>query len=326
MGSGQLGLMLSVSRLVAPCYRVAFLASGLSSGWLKALSSGPQPVEVLQSGADPSMLDGLQAWLRLGVILGELRAGAEGYSLRGSLARKLIDPGNDAAAALLEETATLDMRVIERTPSRLRQGLPFTLAEQDARLIARSSRFAEPFICEAVDEVISTHGAIALLEIGCGAAAYIRHAAMRNPQLTALGLELQAGAANLARENVAAWNLTSRVTIEVGDIMLRRPEPLFDVATLHQNIYYFPVGNRVAVLRHVRSFLKPGGRLLLTTWCQGKGLGSGLLDLWGAMTQDAGRLPKRPEMLAQLREAGYTDVTHCSLIPGESLYSFLSAT
>ena len=116
------------------------------------------------------------------------------------------------------------------------------------------------------------------------------------------------------------------MTIEVGDIMLRRPEPLFDVATLHQNIYYFPVGNRVAVLRHVRSFLKPGGRLLLTTWCQGKGLGSGLLDLWGAMTQDLGRLPKRPEMLVQLREAGYADVTHCSLIPGESFYSFLSAT
>jgi hypothetical protein len=44
------------------------------------------------------------------------------------------------------------------------------------------------------------------------------------------------------------------------------------------------------------------------------------------MTQDGGRLPKRPEMLAQLREAGYTDVTHCSLIPGESFYSFLSAT
>jgi len=214
MGSGQLGLMLSVSRLVAPCYRVAFLASGLSSGWLKALSSGPQPVEVLQSGADPSMLDGLQAWLRLGVILGELRAGAQGYSLRGSLARKLIEPDNDDAAALLEETATLDMAVIERTPSRLRQGLPFTLAEQDARLIARSSRFVEPFICEAVDEVISTHGAIALLEIGCGAAAYIRHAAMRNPQLTALGpTSSQPGGANPSTPSdhattcIVCWNI-----------------------------------------------------------------------------------------------------------------------
>src|SRR2546426_947846 len=150
--------MLSVSRLVVPCYRVAFLASGLSSGWLKALSSGPQPVEVLQFGVDPSMVDGLQAWLRLGVALGELRAGPKGYALRGNLARKLIEPGNDAAAALLEETATLDIGVIERTPCRLRQNRPFTLAEQDARLIARSSRFAEPFICEAVDEVIPRRG------------------------------------------------------------------------------------------------------------------------------------------------------------------------
>ena len=40
----------------------------------------------------------------------------------------------------------------------------------------------------------------------------------------------------------------------------RAAEPAFDLATLHNNIYYFPVAERVSLLRHVRGFLRPGGR------------------------------------------------------------------
>jgi len=45
-------------------------------------------------------------------------------------------------------------------------------------------------------------------------AVYIRPAAARNPELTAVGLELRPGVAAMARDNLA---------------------------TLHNNIYYFPV-------------------------------------------------------------------------------------
>src|SRR5262249_43197226 len=143
---------------------------------------------VEEFGVGPSLLEGLHTWLRLGVAFGDLRAGPSGYCLCGGLARKLIEPENDAVSALIEEAATLDMPIIERTPSSLRQNRLFTLAEADARLVARASRFAEPFICEAVDEAIARRGPVALLEIGCGAAAYIRYAALRNCELTALGL------------------------------------------------------------------------------------------------------------------------------------------
>src|SRR5262249_17230286 len=90
------------------------------------------------------------------------------------------------------------------------------------------------------------------------AAARRPSAAAPIPELTALGLELQPDAAALARDNVAHWKLTDRVTIEVGDILQRAPEAVFDVATLHQNIYYFPMDARVGTLRHVRAFLEPG--------------------------------------------------------------------
>jgi SAM-dependent methyltransferase len=326
--NGQIPLLLSTMRLARSSYRVAFLAAGLSSGLLRRLAAGPVPVHHLMSEFDmaSSMRDGLAAWLQLGVSVGELRSGPEGFTLHGKLARKLTDPANDAAAAFIEEIAQLDMMLITRTPECLRQARRFTLAEQDGRLVARSSRLAEPFICEVLDALVASHGSVKLFEIGCGAAAYIRYAAARNPELTALGLELQPAAAALATENVVKWNLASRVVIEVGDVLRRSPEPTFDLVTLHQNIYYFPIENRVSVLQHVRGFLKPGGRLLLTTWCQGGGMGAGLLNLWGAMTEGCGRLPTVAEMEAQLKQAGFLDVTRRSLIPGETFCAFIGMT
>src|SRR5207253_1093878 len=83
--------------------------------------------------------------------------------------------------------------------------------------------------------VVPRAGPVRLLEIGCGSAVYIRHAAGRNPELTALGLELQPEVAALAAENVSAWGLARRVAIEAGDVMARAAEAAFDLATLHNN-------------------------------------------------------------------------------------------
>jgi len=323
--SGELGLLLSATGAMRRHHRLVFLAAGTSSGLFARLAKGPVPLDRLADGllADPSMRDGLEAWLRVGVGLGELRAGPSGYGLRGALARKLADPRHDAAAALVEETARLHSVWILESPARLRAGRRFMLGDQDGRLVARSSRLVEPFVCEAIDDVVPRAGPVRLLEIGCGSAVYIRHAAGRNPELTALGLELQPEVAALAAENVSAWGLARRVAIEAGDVMARAAEAAFDLATLHNNIYYFPVEDRMRVLRHVRAFLGPGGRLLLTTLCQGKGVGVDILDLWASMTEGCGRLPRRAELIGQLGEAGFEAIEARILIPGESFHAFV---
>jgi SAM-dependent methyltransferase len=323
--SGQIGALTTVSRATRDYHRVAFLAAGLRSGWLQRLAAGPIQLDALAAALQiaPELRAGLETWLAVGVAVGELRAGPAGYAVRGRRARQLLDPRNDAAAAFIEETASLHQALIVQTPERLVAGRPFTLAEQDARVIARSSRVVEPFICEALAGVIPDRGAFRLLEIGCGAGAYIRWACANNPALTALGIELQEGAAALARANMAQWGLRDRVTVEVGDIRRRLPAAAFDLATLHQNIYYFPVAERPALLRHVRGFLKPGGRLLLTSECRGRSAPAAVLDLWGAMTAGCGRLPEPGELAAQLAAAGFVGVTTASLIPGESFYAFV---
>jgi 4-hydroxy-2,2'-bipyrrole-5-carbaldehyde O-methyltransferase len=167
-----------------------------------------------------------------------------------------------------------------------------------------------------------SRGAVRLLEIGCGSGVYLRYAAERNPSLTALGLELQPAVAEMARTNLRGWQLEARVKVEIGDIRTKVPDEQFDIATLYNNIYYFSVEERVALLRHIGAFLKPCGFLLLTTCCQGGSLGAEALNLWGAATRGAGCLPAEDKLVSHLRQAGYTRVKTKNLLPGDRFIAF----
>lgn len=323
--SGYLRPLTRLRRLAFPLYRLSFLAGASASGVLRLLAAeGPIPFSRLAArlAPDPATRGALEAWLGFGVRLGELAVGKQGYVLEGRLARSLADPRLDPVAALMEEVATLHATILLRTPERLARGSMFTLADQDGSLIARSSRVLESLIGEAVDDFVPATGPVRLLEIGCGSAIYIRRATARNAALTAVGLELQPQVAAAARENLARWGLAGRAAVEVGDVRKAVLGGDFDLATLHNNIYYFPVSEREGVLRRVRSLLRPGGGLLLTTGCQGGSLAMEALNVWAAATAGCGRLPTPEEMVEQIRAAGFASATGRRLVPGESYYAF----
>src|SRR5262245_42721178 len=256
---GRLRLLFDLQRLLRPTYRLAFLSAAATEGLLARLRGGPIPAQQLlaELAPDPAVREGLAAWLAVGVRLGELSLDERGYGVRERLARRLAEADHDAMAALVEEAASLHYGLLRELPARAREARPLTLADQDGRLIARSSRVLEPILGEVVDDVVPSGGAVRLLEIGCGSGVYIRRAATRNPQLTALGLELRPEVAEAARQNLCAWGLESRASVEAGEVRRRAAEPAFDLATLHNNIYYFPVAERVSLLRHVRGFPPP---------------------------------------------------------------------
>ena len=257
----------------------------------------------------------------MGIRLRLLSHGPRGYQL-GGLARKLARPENDAVLAVVQEVVELHHKLITGTIPKLRAGELFSLADQNGELIARSSRILEAFQSEIIKSTFPAQGALRLLEIGCGSGIYLRYAAERNPSLTALGLELQPAVAEMARTNLRSWGLENRVRVETADISKKSRDEPFDIATLYNNIYYFPVEERITLLKHIASFLKPNGFLLLTTCCQGGSLGAEALNLWGAATSGAGRLPSEDELVRQLREAGYSGVKTRNLIPNERFISF----
>ncbi|MGC4118001.1 MAG: class I SAM-dependent methyltransferase [Myxococcales bacterium] len=324
--SGGLGAVYSAQKLIASFERCVFLGSASSAHLLRRLAKGPVEFKALAAElcADASMHDALRDWLEVGVGLGDLSRDGELYSLGSRLARTLADPDSDALAAFLEEAASLHHRLLWEGPRRMKEGRPLALSDQDGAVIAGSSRLLEPFVGDEVDAFVPGQGALRLLEIGCGTGVHVRRALSRNPALSVTALELQPEVAELARRNLAQWGLAERAQVQVGDVRARQPEPAYDLATLHNNIYYFPVAQRVSLLRHVSGFLRPGGRLLLTTGCRGGGAAMSVLSLWGALTEGAGRLPGVEELESQLRDAGFARATSKQLMPGEAFYAFMA--
>ncbi len=323
--SRQLFPLLKLARLTTPYYRLSYIASLAENGFFDLLGDDVTMSldEIARTyGIESEHTEALRAWLQVGVKLGELDLTPNGYTLKG-LSAQLAKPEHDALSAITQEVVLLHHKLILDTPARLKSGQQWTLNDQDGELIARSSRIVEPFQRQVIDETFPEKKPVRLLEVGCGTGVYIRHAAMKNHQLHALGVELQPEVAAMARSNMAAWRLQDRVTIETGDIRNMPADPSFDIVTLYNNIYYFPVAERVALLKHLKSFLKPGGFLVLTTGCQGGQALTELLNLWGASTEGADRLPARDEMIEQMQAAGFTEIQSKNLLPGDSFYMFV---
>jgi 4-hydroxy-2,2'-bipyrrole-5-carbaldehyde O-methyltransferase len=320
---GQLSALLGATAELKSFYRLTYLAAAGEAGLLNRLASGPATFDSLAEfyATNSRGREALEAWLQFGVRLRLLSLGPRGYALR-ALARKLARPENNPVLAMVEEVVELHHKLITATIPKLRAGELWSLTAQNGELIARSSRVLEAFQAEIIRSTFPARGALRLLEIGCGSGIYLRYAAERNPSLTALGVELQLAVAEMARKNLRGWGLESRVKIETGDIREKVPNEPFDIATLYNNIYYFPVEKRVALLDHIGSFLRPGGFLLLTTCCQGGSLGAEALNLWGAATRGAGRLPAEGEMVSHLRQAGYSTVKTTNLLPGDRFVAF----
>jgi SAM-dependent methyltransferase len=320
----QLFLFLKLSRLFTPFYRLSYIAALINNGFLEILAEKPLPFDELAQrvGVSKEKFGALEAWLQTGMRLKEIGLEEDGYTLKG-ISAELVRAGNDSFLAIVQEVTSLHHQLILETPHKLREGERWTLDDQDGEIIARSSRIIEPFQREAIDATFPATKPLMLLEVGCGSGIYLKYATERNPQLSAIGVELQPSVADMARRNLEGWRLQERVKVESGDIRDKSFDHPFDIVTLYNNIYYFPVSERVALLEHLRNYLRRDGFLLLTTGCQGGQATMEVLNLWGAATQGCDRLPHKEEMIRQMETAGFVNVEARYLLPGDSFYMFI---
>ena len=323
--TGRARLLWTITQLFDPYYRLSFLAAAISSGTLERLAGRRVAFDDLARdfAPDAEAKPGFKAWLDVGVRLGELEVTNDTYFLRGYLAKMLAKPENDEVAALVQEIASFHHRLILESPARFKEGKRWTLAEHDAEMIARSSRIMEPFMFQAIDWAVPAKGPLRLLEIGCGAGTYLRYAAERNPEISGVGIELDPVVAESTSKSMTSWGLERRFRIEMGDVRNRQFGRSFDIVTLYNVIYYFPRAERNALFAELASFLRPGGKLIVTTSCRGGSVGMRMLDVWTSSTSGLGPLPTPDELIGQLREAGFVDIQSKRIIPGEPHYAFV---
>jgi SAM-dependent methyltransferase len=320
----QVPLLLSLSRRFAvPVYRAAFLSAAAHSGVLRWLAVRPCDLETLMLKLEVDDRRRLRAWLDVGVQLGEFDKHEGCYRLKSRTAKLLSRTQNDAITGALEEVMTTHVPVLLNAPDMLRTGRRFSIEDQDGTVIARSTRVIEPLVESAVSRTLARDEPIRLLEIGCGSGVYVRYAASLNPRLTALAVDLQEPVARQAAANIAEWGLADRVEVRRGDLRTLDLQPQFDLVTMHNNIYYFAEDERAKILAHARTMLAPGGKLLLTSSCQGGHIGLEMLNLWFEYADFGGPLPRERDLLEQFDSAGYTDAHAYRVVPGEQFRAFV---
>lgn len=325
LGNPRMPVLLALSKgFVEPMYRAAFLSSAAGSGMLRWLSVRPCDLDTLADKLRVPAEDKqrLKDWLDMGVRLGDLGKNEGCYRLKSLPAKAFAQPGNDALAAALEEVMRFHLPALLDGPRMLREGRRFSLDDQDGSVIARSTRVVQPLVEEAISRTLVRDTPQQLLEIGCGSGIYVRHAAGLNPRLTAVAVDMQQEVADQAARNMAEWGLADRVETRQADLRTLELQPQFDLVTLHNSIYYFPEDERVDALRRARACLAPGGRLLLTSPCQGGNIGLEALNLWFSYSDFGGALPREHELVAQLKQAGFVDVRADQLVPGEQFRAF----
>jgi hypothetical protein len=129
-----------------------------------------------------------------------------------------------------------------------------------------------------------------------------------------MGIDVAADVVEDARARLGA-----RAAVEVGDVRewLAAHDERFDVATLLNNVYYFPRGERVALYRQLRAALTDRGELLVVTMVTPGSPASAHLHLMLVSQAGHASLPREGEVERNLREAGFTSVDATRIVPGE---------
>jgi len=313
-------------RDATPFVRLHFLAVATDLGLLEELRRRPATANQLSGRlaiGNPALL---AAFLRLGAALGELGYRAGRWSLRGRRSNALAMPEADTMRAMVQEAVGYDAAVYAGLAAHLRGAPPGDYLGATGAVIARASRLVEPALTPLVRSVVAERRPRRVLDVGCGTGVYLVHAASAGgPQLTGLGVDLDAAVVELARQRLADARLADRFDVRHADIRAATlPEASFDLVLLFQNIYYFAEDQRPGLLRRLGGLVAPGGALLLASLFAGRSLAAAHYDVLFRATAGCGPLPRRHQLDRQLRDAGFTTIRWVQLIPLESFHAVIA--
>jgi 4-hydroxy-2,2'-bipyrrole-5-carbaldehyde O-methyltransferase len=298
--------------------RTQFLAAAVRIGVLPYLESS-HSLEDVARRLGSFRPDRLEAFLRVGVELGELKEGRGGYVARGRRARAIArDPLLTAHyRSMLDYQTSPYARLDDLLVAAPGDGL--SDLEAHATVIAEVSLAATPFVTPFLARVIADDRPARVLEVGCGTGVYMEVLLDADPTVQVDGIDLAADVVELSRTRLEAAGTSSRATLHVGDARTFDPPEgrRYDLVTLINNIYYFAPDERVALYRRLGTLLAPNGELAIVTMVWPGSIASAHLHFMLIAQAGAAALPARAEMEADLIAAGFTVVEIEGLVPTE---------
>jgi cyclopropane fatty-acyl-phospholipid synthase-like methyltransferase len=226
----------------------------------------------------------------------------------------------------MQEHVTYYNSVYRHVADRLRGAPLGDHLDEIASLVARASKATETFVLGFLEDAVAGKDSVRILDVGCGSGIHLRSALEANPQTTGIGIDMDAGVIQQARDNLARWGIDEQFQVLVADIRTL-PDELdgpFNLITLFNVIYYFPVAERPTLFRALASMLAPGGAVALASSFQGKDVWAANLDLATRSTLGCAPLPELHEITQQFQESGFRQIKQVRLMPGTPFHGILA--
>ena len=182
--------------------RMQFLYAAMDSGLLAALKT-PATQDELAKKLDAKRPELLEALLNVGLALSELSCKNSVYSISGKRSSALADDKGDPLAALVQASLTYYNSFYLDFNKRLHGAPSDSCLAEIGDTVARCSKLYEPFLQSFVGDIVAGKGAMRILDIGCGSGVYLHSAFEANPNVTGIGIDMDAAVVEQARRNLA---------------------------------------------------------------------------------------------------------------------------
>jgi 2-polyprenyl-3-methyl-5-hydroxy-6-metoxy-1,4-benzoquinol methylase len=300
--------------------RYHFLYAAVESGLLEALRTPCSRNDLIEK-LDVKNPDILDALLKVGISLKELSCKKDRYGIRGKRSLAMVGTYGDTLSAIIQASVTYYNNSYRHAAARMKGAALGDDLKWAGDIIARFSKLTDPVIKTFLSDIVPSDPGLRVLDIGCGSGLLLKSISQINPDLSGLGIDVDEAATRQAMQNMEKWKLQERFKIIKGDIRdLPDDIPHFDLITLVNVVYYFPVEQRPELFRSLRSRLSPRGSLVIIMNMQGKDsdFGAANLNMANASIQGVTLLPDPVRLREQLRESGFSTARVSDLMPGSS--------
>jgi len=300
--------------------RYHFLYAAVESGLLEALRI-PCSRDDLIKKLDVKKPDILDALLKVGISLKELNCKKNFYRIRGKRSLAMLGTYGDALSAVIQANVTYYNNSYRHAAARMKGAALGDDLKWAGDIIARFSKLSDPVIKTFLLDIVPPDPGLRVLDIGCGSGLLLQSIAQINPDFSGLGIDVDGAAARQAMQNIKEWGLIEKYEIIKGDFQdLPDDIPPFDLITLVNVVYYFPVEQRTGIFMKLRSKLAPGGSLVIIMNMQGNDydFGAANLNMANASIQGVTLLPDQVMLKKQLKESGFSTINVSDLMPGSA--------
>lgn len=301
-----------VVRDVDSWLRLQFLGVASRLGIARALVH-PSTTEEIAARTDARDVDLLEAFLQLGVGLGEVAHSGGRYRAKGRRLRAVAGRSEDLRG-LVEELVAYDSPIYAHLGEHLGGAPPRPYLRGVGDAIARSSRLAEPVLAPVIRSVAAQRRPRSVLDVGCGSGIYLQHVLDVAPHATAVGIDLDEGALATARAALRRSGQSVGLHhVRLEDFVADQDDP-FDLVLLLQNIYYWPPDERPAVFSRLRRLASRGTVVVASAVPSGPAVNRHL-DVVLRVTVGNWRLPTAAELNRDLHTAGFEHVDVIEPVP-----------